>query len=429
MKKVDYLIVGAGIAAICAARGIREMDPAGSILMIGEESLPPYKKPMLTKTPLYGWDPARMIMHDAQWFAENGIELLTGTAVTAIDPEAHTVTVCAVRKDAAADPGESDMETSAFAYKKLIYAAGGYAFVPPIPGADLPGVMSIRNDRDIAMLRSLAVSEKQAVIIGGGVIGLEAGFEMSRYGISCTVLEALPRLMPRFLDEECAGLLQSLITEFPVHTGVQIEEIGGDGRAEYVRLKDGRVFPCGIVIMSTGARANTALAEAAGLACGRGVLINEYCETSAPDIYACGDCAEQNGMNPLLWSQAEVQGRAAGINAAGGDTVTETIDTSMVLHCPEIALFSLGETTGEDLTQETIRSDEGAQPALYAVNAKYGRAFEKHYYRDGKLVGAVVIGNLSSMYSLREEILGPAANQANGAKPATEKEARDGSDK
>ena len=161
--------------------------------------------------------------------------------------------------------------------------------------------------------------------------------------------------------------------------------------------------------MSTGARANTALAEAAGLACGRGVIFNEYCETTALDIYACGDCAEQNGMNPLLWSQAEVQGRAAGINAAGGKQITETIDTSMVLHCPEIALFSLGETTGEDLTAEIIRSDSD-KPALYAVNQKYGRAFEKRYYRDGHMVGAVIIGNLSNMYALREQILGTAGN-------------------
>ena len=409
MKKVDYLIIGAGIAAVSAAKGIREIDRQGTILMIGEESLPPYKKPMLTKTPLYGWDPERMVMHDAAWFAEQNIDLKTAACVTSIDPAAHTVKVCKVQAEEASEADPAGQTTEEFAYGKLIYAAGGSAFVPPIPGADLPGVLSIRNDKDIAALRRLAVTEKQAVIIGGGVIGLEAGFEMSRYGISCTVLEALPRLMPRFLDEECAGLLQSLITEFPVYTGVQIEEIGGEGRAEYVRLKDGRVFPCGIVIMSTGARANTAAAQQAGIACGRGVIINEKCETSAPDIYACGDCAEQNGMNPLLWSQAEVQGRAAGINAAGGDTVTEMIDTSMVLHCPEIALFSLGETTGEDLTAEIIRSDSD-KPALYAVNQKYGRVFEKRYYRDGHMVGAVIIGNLSNMYALREQILGTAGN-------------------
>ncbi|MCR5134490.1 MAG: FAD-dependent oxidoreductase [Clostridiales bacterium] len=394
MKKVDYLIVGGGIAAICAAKGIREIDCEGSILMIGEESLPPYKKPMLTKTPLYGWDPARMVMHDAQWYVDNGIELFTGTAATDIDPANHLAS--------------TDAET--IKYGKLIYAAGGNAFVPPIPGADLPGVISIRNHGDISALRSMAVSEKRAVIIGGGVIGLEAGFEMSRYGIECTVLEALPRLMPRFLDEECAGMLQSLITEFPVHTGVRIEEIGGDDCVEYVRLEDGRQFPCGIVIMSTGARANTALAEKAGLACGRGVIINDKCETSEPDIYACGDCAEQNGMNPLLWSQAEAQGRAAGINAAGGDTVTETIDTSMVLHCPEIALFSLGDTVGDGLTAETFRSDLAEQPTQFAVNEKHGRAFEKRYYRDGRLAGAVIIGNLSNMHVLREQILRTAGD-------------------
>ena len=167
MKKVDYLIIGAGIAAVSAAKGIREIDRQGTILMIGEESLPPYKKPMLTKTPLYGWDPERMVMHDAAWFAEKSIDLKTAACVTSIDPAAHTVKVCKVQAEEASEADPAGQTTEEFAYGKLIYAAGGSAFVPPIPGADLPGVLSIRNDKDIAALRRLAVTEKQAVIIGG----------------------------------------------------------------------------------------------------------------------------------------------------------------------------------------------------------------------------------------------------------------------
>ena len=396
MQKIyKYVIVGAGIAAVSAAQGIREMDQEGSLLMIGDEAVPAYSRPMLTKTPLRSYELGRTIVYDGDWYDRMKIELMLGTKVKSIDNSSRLVTLAG---------GES------FFYNKLIYAAGANGFVPPIPGANLPEVVVVRRYEDLMKVKRLAVGTGKAVIIGGGVIGLEAGFELARYGLDVTVLEALPMLMPRFLDEDCARMLEQSIHSFPVHTGVTIEEIGGSGHVEYVRLQDGRTFPCDLVIMSTGVRADIALAQAAGIRCSRSVLINEKCETSAKDIYACGDCAEY-GINWQLWSQALEQGRVAGINAAGGSAVIGPTDSSMIINSPEISMFSCGDVGKNPNRTYTTEIDDNMQPALYAVNPKFVRSYEKRFYSGGKLVGAIIIGNLARMQGLKEEILGIAPRE------------------
>ena len=391
MQKIyKYIIIGAGIAAVSAAQGIREIDKTGSILMIGDESVPAYSRPMLTKTPLRSYELGRTIVQSPEWYKEQGIDLMLGKRAVAIDNSSRIVKV---------NTGDT------FFYTRLIYASGANGFVPPIPGADLPEVVVVRRYEDIMKVKRLSVDTGKAVIIGGGVIGLEAGFELSRYGLDVTVLEALPMLMPRFLDEDCARMLEKSISSFPVHTGVTIEEIGGRGHVEYVKLKDGREFPCDLVIMSTGVRADIALAQKAGLKCTRSVVINEKCETSAKDIYACGDCAEY-GINWQLWSQALEQGRVAGVNAAGGNETIQPTDSSMIINSPEISMFSCGDVGKDPNRAYTTEVDDNMQPDLFAVNKKFARSYEKRFYSGGKMVGAIIIGNLANMQGLKEEILG-----------------------
>ena len=396
MQKIyRYIIVGAGIAAVSAAQGIREIDTEGKILMIGDETVPAYSRPMLTKTPLRSYELSRTIVYDAHWYEEQRIDLMLGTKVLSIDNSSRLVTTSS---------GES------FFYSRLIYAAGANGFVPPIPGADLPEVVVIRRYEDLMKVKRLSVNTGKAVIIGGGVIGLEAGFELSRYGLDVTVLEALPMLMPRFLDEDCARKLEDAIHSFPVFTGVTIDEIAGNGHVSSVRLKDSREFPCDFVIMSTGVRADIALAQSAGIKCTRSVVINERCETSAKDIYACGDCAEY-GINWQLWSQALEQGRVAGVNAAGGSAAIQPTDSSMIINSPEISMFSCGDVGKDPNKVYTTEVDDNSQPDLFAVNKKYIRSYEKRFYCDGKLTGAIIIGNLANMQGLKEQILGIAPRE------------------
>ena len=391
MQKIyKYIIIGAGIAAVSAAEGIREIDQEGTILMIGDETVPAYSRPMLTKTPLRSYELGRTIVHDAGWYDEKKIDLLLGWKAVSIDNSSRLVRI---------SNGDS------FFYNRLIYAAGANGFVPPIKGADLPEVVVVRKYDDILKVKRLSVDTGRAVIIGGGVIGLEAGFELSRYGLDVTVLEALPMLMPRFLDEDCARKLEESIKSFPVHTGVTIEEIGGSGHVEYVKLQDGRIFPCDLVIMSTGVRADISLAQAAGIRCTRSVVINDKCETSAKDIYACGDCAEY-GVNWQLWSQALEQGRVAGINAAGGNASIGPTDSSMIINSPEISMFSCGDVGKDPNKVYTTEIDDNMQPDIFAVNKKFVRSYEKRFYCGGQLVGAIIIGNLARMQELKEQILG-----------------------
>ena len=396
MRRIyPYIIIGGGIAALSAAEGIRTIDPHGPILMIGDESVPPYSRPMLTKTPLRSYALGRTILRDPQWFKEEYVDLLLGTKVRSIDNSSRLVKT---------SDGES------FFYSKLIYATGASSYVPPIRGANLPEAVVLRTYEDLMRIKRLSVGSQQVVIVGGGIIGLEAAFELSRYGMEVTVLEAMPMLMPRFLDDDCANRLQQAITSFAIHTGVTIESIGGSEHVESVKLLDGRVFPCQFVLFSAGVRADIALAQAAGLRCTRSVVINERCETSAKDIYSCGDCAEYS-TNLQLWSQAIEEGRVAGINAAGGSAVVAPTDSSMVLSSPEISMFSCGDIGRDKGRTYNISIDEKLAPTLFAVNPRYAKSYEKRFYCDGKLVGAIIIGNLSHMQALKEEILGIPARE------------------
>ena len=389
MKAYRYIVLGNGNAGYTAAKTIREIDPAGSILLVGEESSLPYSRPMLTKVPLRNYDLSSTILSPASWYQEQGIDLLLNTRVTGLDVEKKQVTC-----------GQE-----IYSYEKCVYALGASNFIPPIPGVDKKEVASIRTYEDIYRLKRLAVDGEKAVVIGGGVIGLEAASELTRYGLEVVLLEALPMLMPRLLDEETARTLQHSIDSFQIHTDVKVEEITGETKVEGVRLADGRFFPADLVIISTGVKANVDLAKEAGLEVNRCIPVNLKMETSAPDVWACGDCVECSGINCALWTQATQQGITAGTNAAGGQVQVGIIDSSMVLNTETISVFALGDTGKDpDLTYRTETLDN-MEPKLFGVNQAYLKSFEKRFYVDDELVGATIVGNLARMQMLKDILL------------------------
>ncbi|HWQ51646.1 MAG TPA: FAD-dependent oxidoreductase, partial [Terriglobales bacterium] len=376
--QTKYVVLGSGAAGVTAAAAIRERDPEGRIVLVSGEKEMTYKRPMLSKTPLRSLRRACVALHEDNWYGEQRIALLLGRQVLALDAAQKTVT----------------LEDGAIRYEKCVYALGGTNFVPPFKGVELPGVLTVRTLEDVRRMKRSAIGSDRAVIIGGGVIGLEIALELARYGMEVTVLEALPRLMPRQLDPDTSARLQTLLTGLHIHTGVTVEEIGGDGQAQWVRLADGRVFPCGLVMVSCGQKANVAVAQAAALRCGRAVIVNARMETSAPDIWACGDCAEYEGVNVALWSQAVAEGMVAGANAAGGAETLSPFDASLILNSEIMSLFALGdlgqnpEKTYEcDVTER--RFDE------FSINARLPFAVEKRFYSGGRLVGGCILGNLS----------------------------------
>lgn len=376
-----YVILGNGIAGLQAAAAIRERDKTGDIVMISEEPYRTYNRPMLTKSIMAELDEEQIAVQDASWYEENHIQLVLGKEVTEIQPETHTVIL---------------EDGSQFLYTKLIYAAGARCFVPPINGAGKKGVVAIRGLKDVKEIETMLPSVKHVIVIGGGVLGLEAAWELKKSKCDVTVLEAAPMLMGRQLDEPAAELLKKIAKEqgIDIHTGVQVVEFTGEDRVSSVHLADGREFPAELVIISAGVRANTAVIEKSGVKTEKAVVVNERMETSAADIYACGDCAEFEGINYAIWPEASEQGRIAGANASGDELVYQEVSSGLSFHGMKTALFAAG--------------DNGKNPNLIYKTVEFKDMGKKHYQKlyflNNRLCGVILIGDVSRMAELTEAL-------------------------
>lgn len=386
-----YLILGNGIAGTAAAQAIREADPDGAIAMVTAQPEEAYLRPLLTKAALNGISRHSYQMTDADWARDLQIEITTGCEALSIHSVAHRVTTT----------------RGSFDYDKCIYALGGEALIPPVPGADLQGVYAIRTMADVFALKRRAVLAERAVVIGGGVIGMEAAEVLSHYGLSVTVLEAQEYLMPRVLDRETAELYASRLTGCRVETGVAVEALEGDGSVRAVRLADGRAFPCEIVVFCCGIRPNTEMARTAGAAVERGGVVVDACmRTNAADLFACGDCAVFEGENAALWRRAEEQGRVAGAVAAGETARYENTLYPIVFTGREVSLFALGDLVGAGGVGCEVRT-RTLEPVRYFQVMRYpGTTYERRVFQNGRLVGAALVGGLHGMEALRREILG-----------------------
>ena len=246
-------------------------------------------------------------------------------------------------------------------YTKLIYALGSECFIPPINGKDKKEVIAIRRLEDVRKIEAMLPQIRNVVVIGGGVLGLEAAWEMKKAKCHVTVLEAAPLLMGRQLDEGAADMLK-LISEgkgYPDPYRSQITDILGEEHVTGVKLAGGEVFPADLVIVSAGVRANTAIAGDAGIETDRAVVVNERMETNIPDIYACGDCAQYQGINYAIWPQAMEQGKVAGANAAGEPLVYEGVSAALNFHGMGTALFAAGDNgKNSNLVYKTVEFKE-----------------------------------------------------------------------
>lgn len=390
MKQYDVLILGGGRAALSAAESAREQSPSVRIAMVSAERLPPYVRPMLTKLPLDQYDGEKTLIHPAQWYDEHQIDLYLQTQILSLD---------AARRQVQASRG-------CFQYSACVYALGAYNFVPPFSGRELEGVCTLRTDQDIYALRRAALRARSAVVIGGGVIGLEAAYQLAEHGCSVTVLETAPYLMPRLLDEASARELERQITRFTVHTGVKVLGMTGEGRVEAVEAASMEPIPADLVVISCGVRANTAIAQAAGLDVERGVVVDEWMKTSIPDVYACGDCAEYQGVNTGLWAQAKAQGAVAGANAVGGAKRYHGSDAALLLSGPEFSVYSVGDM-GKNLNLTyTDRNTYTQRQQKLEVNTRKRSGYIHEFFTDGRLAGAFLLGDLTKMQEKYREIMG-----------------------
>lgn len=369
-----FLILGGGPAAHYAAAAIRERNATASIQIITAETHLPYNRPMLTKVLLQDLSNDRLAIESRDWYAERNIEFVFGTTVQSIDPAAKTVKT---------DKGD-------FTYDKLIYALGARCFVAPIPGADRAHVASIRSIADCEKVQGIikARSAKQAVVIGGGVMGLESAWELCKGGLDVTVLETAPGLLPRQLDDTASAMLAELCEKAGVHVvaGVKITEINDDA----VVLADGTAYPAQLVIMSTGMRGNIAVGQAAGLDSKILLEIDEHCASSAPDVWVCGDASQFGGVPHGFWSQAAETGRVAGANAAGEAISYRQIGSALSISAMNTGVFSLG-TNGKG------PNDDPAKLRTVEFKDPQRGNYEKYIFQNGVLAGVILIGDTEKM--------------------------------
>jgi nitrite reductase (NADH) large subunit len=311
---------------------------------------------------------ADIIIHDEDWYARHGVTLKKGCKAVAIDRDGRTVT---------------GADGSVVPYDKLVIATGSSPFIIPVPGKDLSGVISYRDLDDVEKMLSAAQTKQHAVVIGGGLLGLEAAAGLNRQGMRVSVVHLMPTLMERQLDAAAGGLLaEALVARgIDVITGANTKAIVGDTHVTGVELADGRVLPADLVVMAVGIRPNAGLAKDAGLIVNRGVVTDATMTTSDPSIFALGECAEVEGqvfgLVAPLYDMAEVL--AARL---AGDTRTtfKAVATATRLKVTGINLYSVGDfATGED-REEIVLRDAGAG------------IYKRVVLKDRKIIGTVLYG-------------------------------------
>ncbi|MEV4612673.1 FAD-dependent oxidoreductase [Kitasatospora sp. NPDC049258] len=311
----SYVILGASLAGAKAAEALRAEGFDGPVVLIGDETERPYERPPLSKGYLLGGtEREKIFVHPAGWYAEHGVELRLGTAATAIDPQARTVTLA---------------DGSRLGWSKLLLATGSSPRRLPVPGGDREAVRHLRRVGDSDRLREDFRPGARIAIIGAGWIGLEAAAAARAAGAQVTVLEAAELPLLRVLGREVAQVFADLHRAHGVDLrfGVQVAELTDQG----VRLADGALVPADTVLVGVGISPNTALAEAAGLSVDNGVRTDEHLRTSHPDIFAAGDVA--NAFHPLYgkpirvehWANAVNQPKVAALSMLGREAVYDRV--------------------------------------------------------------------------------------------------------
>jgi len=368
------VVIGNGMAGCRAIEEILARDPARyRVTIFGAEPRVNYNRIMLS--PVLAGEKAfdDIVINTAEWYVENGIDLIAGDPVTGIDRAAKTVT------------SRGGEVTS---YDKLLIATGSDPFIIPVPGKDLPGVISFRDMDDVDTMLAAAEAGKEngggsAVVIGGGLLGLEAAHGLSLRGMKVTVLHLMPTLMERQLDEAAGWLLkQALETRGQtILTGADTAAIMGETHVEGVRLKDGTEIPADLVVMAVGIRPATALARAAGLEIGRGIRVDDHMVTSDPDVLAVGECVEHDGnvygLVAPLWDMC----RALADYMTKRPTGYRGSVTSTKLKVAGLDVFSAGDFSGGEGCEDIVMRD--------AARGVYKRVIVK----DDRIVGAVLYGD------------------------------------
>jgi nitrite reductase (NADH) large subunit len=370
MRRKRLVVVGNGMAGLRFLEElVRRAAGRFDVTVVGAEPEPAYNRVLLSSLLAGDIGAGDVELRPRDWYREHGVALLTGQSASAVDMARRTVTL-----------GNGDE----LAFDKLLLATGSDPIRLPLPGNDLAGVMTFRSLADIASLEPAASATLPAVVIGGGLLGIEAAYGLARRGIAVTLVHLMDRLMERQLDAEGARLLADAIEAKGVRVllGAETGAIRGGPAVEAVELKDGRVLPCGLVVMAVGIRPNTALAASGGLQIKRGIVVDDGMQTSATGIYAIGECAEHRGACYGLVEPCYEQARVAAAAVTGEPAHYPGSVLATNLKVSGVSVFSAGDF-------------EGAGAETIVVRDAGQRSYRKLVVRDGRLAGVVLVGDTS----------------------------------
>ena len=353
----NYLIIGNGVAGTTAAENIRKIDKKGNITMVTGEDLPFYYRIRLNEYISGEIEENDLVAKKEKWYRDQNINLeLVTRIVGAKDQEKALIT-------------ENNRTLS---YDRLLIATGSHSFIPPIKGSEKKGVFALRTIKDARDISAYAGKIEDVVLIGGGLLGLEAGNALRKLGKRVTVVEFFPRLLPRQLDVDGAKRLQGIMEKlgFSFRLGAKTEEITGGDQAGGVLLEGGEALSSEMVIISAGVRPNMELAKNLGLDHDKGIKVDEHLQTNRADIYAAGDVAEFKGMLYGIWPAAMEQGKIAGNNMAGGDMVYEGTVMANTLKVVGVDLASAGNIDAENEFESQVFTDENIYKKIVIENDK-----------------------------------------------------------
>ncbi|OGK67329.1 MAG: hypothetical protein A2Z59_10960 [Nitrospinae bacterium RIFCSPLOWO2_02_39_17] len=378
MEKV--IIIGNGVAGATAAEVIRKKNKDISISVYSDEPYPFYSR---IKLPHFLGDEIKQentYIYNTDWYKEKRIELYSGTKIKKIEPDKKSIVT------------ERDEKVS---YDKLLLATGSTNFIPPIKGREKNGFFTLRTIGDVLSIKEYSLNNKKAVLIGGGLLGLEAARGLRVRGLDVTVVEFFPRLLPRQLDEKGAKVLQRLIEKMGINIvlNAQSDEVLGEDKVAGLKLKDGRNVDCNLIIISAGITPRIEIAKEAGISVNKGIIVNERFETNVKGIYAAGDCAEFQGRIYGLWTASTEQGTVAGNNIAGVDTVYSGTTPSTTLKIVGIDLTSIGVVNPPSPTSPLEGEGKGEGYRELIREDGSDDIYKKLVIKDGKIVGAILLGD------------------------------------
>ncbi len=365
-KALRIVIAGAGIAGVSAAEAVRKHSSNAEIKLLSKENHLPYYRLNLTRYLAGDVNEEDLPLHPEKWYESNGISLLYQKELCSIDNS---------QKQVKLRNGEKHK------FDRLIITVGSHPFIPPFPGANRENVTPLRTKDDADFILEHCKSPIRVVVIGGGLLGLETAGALAKRGVDVTLLEGYGWLLPRQLNPKGGSLLENYVISngIKLQKNARTKEIVGDDCVRGVLLENGETIPAELVVITTGVRSNSYVARIAGLGVNKGIIVNNFLQSSQQHIYAAGDVTEHQGVSYGTWGPSQFQGTIAGINAAGGNSEFAGIPRSNILKVLGYDLFSIGQIAGEDAS-------------YHSVEAVLNNTYSHFLFHDNRMVGAILLG-------------------------------------